>query len=167
MSARIRLTSSVALLLVLAAACGGTDEQLTRAEFVRQGDAICTEYNEEFAEVGRRYPVTVDPMSPKATDEDLKRFGRSVPRQVEVGRAQVAELRDLQPPGTIEDEWNEVLGDLERGFREFEHAGEAARQLNRDRIAPGLREAVAKFDEANAVSRTLGFRICGAEEGPR
>jgi hypothetical protein len=88
---------------MLTAACGGNEERLNQA-FIQQGDAIRAKYNEKRAEVERRFPLTVDPTSPQATEEDVKQFGRSVPEQIEIGRAQLAELRDLPPPENLEDE---------------------------------------------------------------
>jgi hypothetical protein len=94
----------------------------------------------------------------------VKRFGKAIPEQVEIGRAQLADLRDLQPPETLEDEWNGAARDLEQGFLRFEEAGEAARELDHQRLEPALREALAKFDNANVVTRTIGFQVCGADE---
>jgi hypothetical protein len=51
------------------------EDRLTQAAFIQQGDAICAKYKQKRPEVERRFPLTVDPTSQEATDEDVKRFG--------------------------------------------------------------------------------------------
>ena len=98
-----------------AAGCGGDDEEepLSKAEYIKQGDAICKKGNAELQ---------------KEADEMFKDLGENEqPSEEELGpfvedvikpnlESQLNDLRDLSPPEGDEDEVKAIYDKLEEGL---------------------------------------------------
>jgi len=152
--------SAAALLALLAAGCGGGGgggSALSKADFISQGDAICTQAHVDEAKID--FP-TVDPTT--ASDSDLEKFGDAIEQATEVDRKEVEDLRKLTPPEDFQDDWTEAMDELSEGL---DHAEEAAAEANKHDAAGMKREldaTQAKANEANAKAKAYGLKVCGA-----
>lgn len=152
----------LAALLGTAAACGGGSERLSKQELISQGDAICTEYQAKSEEAERALPQ-VDPTSSSTSDENLRKFGEVVPDLVEILRDQIGELRSLEPPEEDEDRYEVAMDALDSGADRLDEAGEAARDADRAGVRAALTAAQTKLNQADAIARDYGYKVCGSE----
>ena len=128
--------------------CGGDDEEpLSKAEFIKQGDAICKKSGDkvdaaaekQFADLGRG--ETPSPSEIEAFAEETL-----VP---EVS-GQLEDLRELPAPEGDEDRVNEI----------FDAAEEALGKVEDD-PAVLLEQGGDPFESANELASDYGFKECG------
>ncbi len=139
----------VALLATGAAAgCGGDEsEPLSKAEYIKQGDAICKksgdkidmEAEEEFADLGA---------DEEPSEEQLTTFVEDIAKpNLET---QLSDLRDLGVPEGDEEELDDIYEGVETALAKVEND-------------PGiiLEEGNDPFEEPNDAARAYGFKECG------
>jgi hypothetical protein len=145
---------TVAALALVSAGCGdGT--RLTRAEFVKQANAICARYEQR---VGR--------LMSKVTAGDEQQLARSIGQVLPVIRRGNDELRALRPPADLQDpfdRWLEIADD-EAGTAQELRVG----LRSNDQTA--VRHALAKLQredgEQDEVARgRLGLAGCASGSG--
>jgi hypothetical protein len=149
----MRLAALATLAAAVLGACGGGDgsgERLSEEEFREQANAICTDYNEQIADLGT-------PTSPA----DIPDY---VERGIPIIEEGIAKLRELNPPEDIADDYDTMLDETEKAIP-------AARQLSdaaADQDAEAVQEAISLGQEADAesdrIARELGLDECGSGE---
>jgi hypothetical protein len=131
------------VLAALLAGCGGEDEEaLTKAQFVKQGDAICARQSKQKdAELIKGY-------------ESLeKNAGRQAEAQLiaDIALPPIAEmteeLADLGLPEGQQDEAEQFISEMETAISEVEE--DPTRALTTE-----------PFDKAKASAKRLGFTAC-------
>ncbi len=140
-----RYAGFLTALLLLLPACGGSDEHLTKAEFVKQGNAICKKGND-------------------AIDAAIEeKFGDNEPEQKELEafatdtlvpnvQNQIDDVRALKEPKDDEDEVNAMLDDAEKAL---------------DTIAKDPSVLTGDEDPFATVNKQLtayGLTVCGNDE---
>jgi hypothetical protein len=91
------------VLVLLAVGCGG-DDSLSRGEWAAQANAICLETLKEVEALGQ--PVTSGD------------YLRVTPKANELGREAIERLRELRPPGEIEDDVRQMIDGYERAVKQ-------------------------------------------------
>jgi len=148
---------AIAVLVALAAlvaGCGGGDDTtdetvtLTKAEFIKQGDAICKEANEENETEAEEFAEENDFTLEKASEEQLEEAVAEV--LVPSLNKQVEELDALGAPEGDEDQVEEIVVSLEDVAGEIED------------------DPSAVFDEKtlqkpSQLAKAYGFKVCGEE----
>ncbi|HUR49051.1 MAG TPA: hypothetical protein VMY88_05915 [Acidimicrobiales bacterium] len=163
---RRKLTTLVALLLlVVAGACGkdggtaGTvedkdtavdGEQLTRAEFLERGDAICGELE-----------VAVSLVESPQSQEDFAHYLTEIRGPVEAAR-ESWEL--LVPPDDGQDVHQALLDSLTEGLEALNGAITAAESGDTVTAEDLLSEADRAGDEVDAQAQAYGFEECGKDD---
>src|SRR5919198_2736357 len=130
----------------LAAGCGGGGGRLSKAEYAKRADAICTKYNAKLKALARptgigELPAYVDralPLARKGTDE----------------------LRALEPPKDEERTAKEWLDQNDSVVRSMERRRDAAKKRDRAGIQTALNEATSANQTANRLARRLGLSVC-------
>ena len=157
MSKLLTAAIAAAVLVGLVAGCGGggetTDETvtLTKAEFIKQGDAICKEGNQEIE---------------KGFEDFFEE--NDIPENQEPSKAQSAEIvetvilpnvqqqgegiRDLGVPEGDEEQVNELLDSLEEAVAAGEDDPESLFESDTD-----------PFGDTNQLATDYGFKVCGEE----
>lgn len=161
------LLAGVTVLAVLAAGCGGGSdggggERLSKAEFVTKADAICTDFKAKGEKLKLDLPAGFDPTSASATEEQLDKFGDYIDDNVKLFRTEIDELRDLNPPVDVEDDFNKAVSLLEETADEGEDAAGAAHDADRDKLKEKLAESEKHSNEANTLAKKLGLTVCGS-----
>lgn len=156
----IALVAALAVLAILVAGCGsGSDStgstegtsSLTKAEFVKKGNAICAKTNEEieeaFEEFGKEKGFSKKKEPSKA---ELKEAVETVliPRISK----EIESIRALGPP---DEEAEEVLDGAEEALEKGEE----------DPTVFLKPESAGPFAKVNKLSREYGLTKCGEEEG--
>jgi hypothetical protein len=118
------------LAVLVAAGCGGSgsDETVTKADFVRQGNAICGKWQQArtaaFSEINQRFkPPVTQAKREKAILFVLKPYGEALEG-----------LKELDPPAGEEEKVEAMLDTVEKGW------------------------AQAKADPASLISSTVAFK---------
>lgn len=148
---------AVLAIAAIAAGCGSSDDNdstasLSKAEFVKQGNAICRKGNAQiesgFEEFAEKHHLK---KNQKPSKEVLEEATETV--VIPKVKAQVEGIRALGTPEGDEGEVDEILSGAEEGIEEAEE----------DPAAFAESES-PKFKEVNKKARAYGLTVC-AEEG--
>jgi hypothetical protein len=151
------LLAAVAVLVALGAlvaGCGGGDETtdetvtLTKAEFIKQGDAICKDGNSQSEKEAEEFAEENDFELGKATEEQLEEAISEV--LVSNLRRQIDELDALEAPEGDEDQVEEIIVSLEG----------AADEIAED---PAVAFGNEVLKEPSELAEDYGFKVCGEE----
>jgi hypothetical protein len=136
-----------ALLLTVAAACGGDGDSGAETEFRAQVNAVCADYGAKLAL-----------LAPPA--EDVDEWAAIAADMGDLLEASVNELRLLEPPDGLSDGYAEWLGlraELLTTMRDVQAAG----GLHDDAtVDSSLRQADATMTEADTLAEELGLDDC-------
>lgn len=156
MSKRIIALLFGALVLGLVAGCGGSDDEggeetLTKAEFIKQGDAICRQGNEEIEE---GFDSFAKENGIAKNQEPNKEQSREIVVTVIIPgvKQQGEEIRALGAPAGDEDQVAAILDSLDEGIEEAEADPESL-----------FEEKTDPFGEANQRAKAYGLKVCGQE----
>jgi hypothetical protein len=147
--------AALVVLVALIAGCGGGDDTtdgdtvtLTKAEFIKQGDAICKEGNEENEAEAEEFAEENDFTLEKASKEQLEEAVSEV--LVPSLNEQAEELDALGAPEGDEEKVEEIVVALEDATAEIEDD-------------PSLVFEEKTLEEPNQLADAYGFKVCGQE----
>lgn len=139
----------LAALSLLFAGCGGGDDEttssLTRAQFIKQGNAICKKSEEEKGKAIRALISKLDPSKPISQ----KRKEQLVVTVILPPYEQTTEdLKGLGTPEGDEEEVEDIIKEMEK----------AAKEAKAD---PGVAvTSVRQFEKANKMATSYGLTSC-------
>ena len=141
---------AAAAVLAFAAGCGGSDDDdtLTKAEFSKQGDAICKRANsdQQKALTAAYAKLSKEGAKGKKVEEDLI-SNTALPPIAEM----TEELGDLGAPEGEEEKAGEMVKAFEDEVQKIEDDPRGA-----------LKGTVGSFDEANKLAEGFGMEACAA-----
>ncbi len=130
-------------LLVVGCGGGGGDETVTKADFVRQGNAVCGKWQQARGDRFREINSKFKPPVTQAKREEAILF------VLEPYEDAVDGLRELDPPAGEEEKVEEIIDAME----------EAVKQ---GKANPGtLISSGAPFSKANRLTEEYGLKECG------
>ena len=148
----------LALVAAIVAGCGGSDDSgsetteatvtLTKAEFIKQGDAICEEANEQNETEAEEFAEDNGFTLEKATDEQLEEAITEV--LVPSLNQQVGDIAALGAPQGDEEQVEKIVVSLEGGAGEIEDE-------------PSLAFEGDPLKESSRLAKDYGFEVCGQE----
>jgi hypothetical protein len=141
LAATVGATASLAL-----AACGGGDGGLSRQEFLSEADSICAEYDQRIQEIDE--PQSID---------DVERYADEAKPVIEEG---MTELRELEPPDELQEQWNEYIASSEESVEYLDELRQAGAEGDPARIQEIAQEVSEKNEEADRLARDLGLQDC-------
>lgn len=148
MRTRLGSVTAIGLAVVLAAAgCGGDEgeEPLTKSEYIKQGDAICSKGD---AAIGSA-AVALGAEGKQPPPEELARFTEEV--VVPTLQDQIDQLRKLPAPE----------GDEETVAAIYDKAQEGIDQIKEDPEMFASQEPPPALNEAGQLAGDYGFQECG------
>ena len=131
----------------VAMGCGASDSStppLTKAAFVKQGDAICEKVPNRYQARLKTLPKPQKSKSPKATKEE-ENLKAAVPPL----RTASTELEELSPPTGDEQEAEAIVAAMEKGANGIEE--EPGSELS------GPKSPLAAFQK---LTKEYGFKVC-------
>lgn len=128
----------VAILFLCAAGCGRSDPGITKAEYLREGNAICSRGNEKIAAIARQPPAGADA-------DALSTFVRAFVPGI---RDQLRQLKELGYPNGDKAELSAIFAD-------------ASAILDRAERDPATVDGRA-FDGVNHRLTSYGLNVCGS-----
>ena len=149
---RARVALVAAAVVLAAAACGDGDgeDRLSREEWVRAADAICTDYDGRLEQLPD--PNTLDELADVAE------------RAHPIARAGVRRLRALRPPAELANDVDEWLDRNDANVRTIERLGDAARAGDETRVQEIASAGADNEAAADALARELGLRACARRD---
>ncbi len=133
-------------MIALTACASGEEERLSRAEFLRQADAICATY-------ARRLDAIPEPRT-------LRDVPAYVERGVPLAEEELSELEDLRPPEPLEPEVGRLLDSVRTTIAALERLGEAAASRERDETQTAATEVEEASVRAARLADELGLERC-------
>jgi len=150
------LLVAVALAGVMAA-CGGPT-RLSKADFVRRGNAICQRMSNDLDTALRGF--TQNPTDPNTPDDVVRREGRALVNAEPTVRTHLSELNKLHPPSDARHDWGRYLDQLDTAVKRYAALS--------GRLAGGDRHAATELDSLSEITatgdawaRTYGLHVCG------
>lgn len=154
----LALLAGALTIALVAAGCGGSDDSnsestasLTKAEFVKEGNAICTKGNakieSEFEAFTKDRNLSENKAPSKVVQEEA-----AEEILIPLISSQVEELRALGAPEGDEGEVEKILTGAEEAIEEGE-----------EDPASLLGNGPGKFKEVNKQAREYGLTVCGEE----
>jgi hypothetical protein len=151
----------IAALLAGLAGCGGgngdttsvAEGQLSKSELVDQGDAICKEASDQFAQARKDLPTTA---------EESATFTE---RLIEITETEVSQLRALDAPASLEPAMKRYLAALEANIATLREGLAAAQQNDATGYAEAQAKAVEGQVERLRLAQAVGFRTCSRPVG--
>jgi hypothetical protein len=140
--------ASTLLLALLLAGCGGGDSggRLSRADYAKEADAICAEYNGKLNALPR----------PKNETELVAFVDKAVPL-VSDASDRLSELSPPQDEQKIATAWNKANADI---VQALERLRDAAKARDRPKMQASLADGNKANQHANDLARTLGMKDC-------
>jgi hypothetical protein len=140
-----RFALAFVVVLAVVAGCGGSS-RLSKAEYAKRADAICTKYNAKLKALSR--PTSIGGL-PAYVDKALP-----------LARKGDDELRALKPPKDEQQTTKEWLDQNDSVVGSMERLRDAAKKGDRAGIQTALNEASSANRTANGLARRLGLRVC-------
>jgi len=144
------LIVGVAALAVFAVGCGGSDEEpLTKAEMIKQGDAICKEAANGIA---AGYKTFAKEKGLKKEEFPDKEQGYEIAEDIYLPAYQVQaeKLGELTPPSESEDQIEAIVTSTEDAV--------VKANANLKLLFEGDKNP---FEESRKLSKAYGFKVCG------
>ncbi len=143
----IGLVSSTAL--AVAAGCGGGGDRLSRDELVSEADAICADYEAELEGL--------------AEPESLADFERLVQDAKPIVETGVEELRALEPPEDLEEEYDEWISQNEENVESLDDLQAAVAERDEQRVQEVVQGLDQNEQEADELAAEIGLEECASE----
>jgi hypothetical protein len=151
----------VAVAAVAVAGCGGGGgTPLTKEEFIKRGDAICTKYREKNQALNKDAPAK-NPTDPTATDEQVKASAPIIEKLADNLRAARKEFEELNAPANAENDWENTLEDLDQIASGLDDAAGAAREVDRQRVVNLYADILRLNRRVSNFETDYGFKVCG------
>ena len=139
------LIASACLLAAVAfgaVGCGGDDDELTKAEYLKQGNAICKAGNKEIDAAAEKAFSS----NQRPSNAEVKKFAEDT--LIPSVEGQIDDLRDLTPPSADEDQVNAILD-------------EADTALDETKADPAIvASGQDPFKKANQLAKSYGLTEC-------
>jgi hypothetical protein len=134
----------------LAAGCGGGEGgRLSQEEFQQQANAICEKYDKKIQALG-------SPESPA----DIPAY---VQKGIPLLRQGIAELRALNPPADVEDDYNRMLNETAKAIPAAEKLADAAEKGDTAAVQDAIREGQQADEASDELATKLKLDRCAAD----
>jgi len=134
----------------LAAGCGGGGgDRLSQEEFRQQANAICEKYDKKIQALG-------SPQSPA----DIPAY---VQKGIPLLRQGIAELRALNPPADVEDDYNRMMDATAKAIPAAEKLADAAEKNDAAAVQDAIKEGQQADDASDELAAKLKLDRCAAE----
>jgi hypothetical protein len=134
----------VAVLGLVALGCGGGDDNLTKAQFIQQADAICKKGNKQIdAEAEKIFTTKEQP-----SKAQLEQFSSET--LIPNIQGQVDDVRALDEPSEDEDQVNAFLDS-------------AQSELDKGKQNPLYMTTDQSFSKTNKMGQQYGFKVCSQD----
>jgi hypothetical protein len=136
--------------IVALAGCGGSGKhQVTAAELVQKGDAICRTEQTRFGQIQTHPPANAS----NASDQTKA--------LVDVAQNASSQLGDLEPPTELRARFDAYLSARDRAVDQLKRGRDAAENQDSRAYAAAQTTMVQSAPERLRLARAVGFKVCG------
>ncbi|HUR18048.1 MAG TPA: hypothetical protein VMZ51_03805 [Acidimicrobiales bacterium] len=146
---------SLAAAMVLAAC--GSDEELSKAEYIAKGDALCKAIDEEG-------DPTFDKIFAEFPDVDMAVAKSELPKVAEATEKFVADFTDLEGPEADAAVIEKINARVKKLGTTISTAAEHAKAGDEEKFKETFFENFDEFEALDKASRDYGFKVCGEED---
>lgn len=139
-------------------ACGGGSSHLSKKDFVKQADAICTAGQKK---TNALKTPDADPAADNLTAAQLTQIADYLQKGIDIQASGNAELKKLNPPAADESTVKSMLALVDKGDGQLQDAVSAARANDGAKYRSSLQSATASFDSASSKAKSYGLQACG------
>jgi hypothetical protein len=132
--------------VLLAAACGGGGHRLSKEDYAKRADTVCTRFSRQTKSLGG------------ATN--LKQLARLADKTLPLLDSAVADIRKLSPPKDEQETANRWLATLDRLRTDVVKIRERARANDLAGVQAVLPAATRDDSESNRLAGQLGTKVC-------
>lgn len=133
----------------IAAGCGGGGgEPLTAQQLVAQGDELCKQGQERFAQIQSEPPANAS----DAVDQ--------TEQLIDSANEELEGLRDLKAPEELSDTYSQYLDAKQEALDLLSNGRDAANDQDAERYGELQSEVAAAGPERLKLARAVGFTIC-------
>jgi hypothetical protein len=143
---RAAVVAAAILGLVLGGCGGGGRSRLSKDDYAKQADAICSKYNRKIQALG--------------TPKSLADIGGFADKALKVTRQGNAELSSLKPPKNEDQTAKEWIAQNELVAKAVADLRDAAKKNDKPAIQAALKRGQSANKSANGLARDLGLRVC-------
>ena len=142
--------SVIAVASVLAVGCGDDEgDALSKAEFTKQGNGICTKYDAEAKKLGD--PQTVEEI-PGYADKALALFDK-----------QIGEMEKLEPPEELKGDFDAFLATGDDAKKFINDLKSAAETGDEKKVAEVAEQGDARDQKSDELATKLGLTECAKD----
>jgi hypothetical protein len=138
-----RLLLALTLVLTVLAGCGGDDEgggdggmgggdAATKEEFVAEANRICREGEQKLSGITQDAQQKIQ--QAKSQEEQQDAVADVLDKTVAEYQPVLDQLRDVQAPEELSEEWSKFLEDIQAGFDKFPELADATRDGDREKL---------------------------------
>jgi hypothetical protein len=138
---------AITLMILGLAACGGDEEAISKDEYLKRAQQVCTEGNAELQKASDSAFPDLKP-GEKPTDDQIATFVRKT--VVPEIRKQVKELRELPPPEGGAKKVDDIYDALDQGLDRL------------DKDPKLLLSGTNVFAKADELGKKYGISVCAA-----
>jgi hypothetical protein len=160
----LRVVCAAALAGVLGAgvgACGGGGSssttsitaQLTKSQLIAQGDAICKDARDRFAQLQG---------SPPTTPEGAATFAQKL---IDITQSEVSQLRALNAPSDVKPALDRYLESLDKNVEVLKQGQKAAQQSDATAYSQAQAKAAQEQVKRLQYAQAVGFKECSVPAG--
>jgi hypothetical protein len=158
-----RIACWIAAAFVLAAlgGCGGGGESssttttgsLSKSQLVAQGDSICKDAHDEFAQLQQNPPTTSDEAA--ALTQKL----------IDISQTELTRLQDLSPPADVKPALDSYLKSLEENIAVLKQGLKAAQKGDATGYTKAQAKTVKQQVKRLQLAQAVGFQVCSRPAG--
>lgn len=142
------LTASCCTTAVLLAGCGGDDPKpLSKAEYVKQADVICTDTKAKQAKLGQ----------PSSAKDIVALTDKTKP----IIQDEIKRLRALQAPDELKDTASDAYALLDKQLPLLDRLNAAAKANDVKKLQSIVQGASGLSAQATGKAKALGLKVCG------
>ena len=143
------LLGALITILVLAGCGSSGGGQLSKADFIKKADAICTKYDAK----GKALP----------TPQSLKDIETYVPKAKAIAQDEIKELRGLvsKAPDSVKDDYSKALDLIDQQLAKLDDLLAAAKANDTAKLQKILSDDSAN-KQADALAKKIGLTQCGS-----
>jgi hypothetical protein len=131
----------------------------TKAEFIKEADALCQQSRDEAASLGQQIQDLPDPTS----TEDLHESADLFREYAGILEQQAQALRQLEPPPGDEAIINNWLSTAESSLSLFRDLADAYDSGDEQEARFLNSEVGSRADQARGIAQGYGFKVCGSD----
>jgi hypothetical protein len=141
---------------------GQTEESggVSKATFIKEGDAICTEYQAEVAPIKAELEELEGVKEPESP-ANLKKLGGLLNEALAGAETELESLRGLEPPAADEATIEKMVDTAEEGNGLAGEGASALEEGDVQRFGALVGEGEAINARATKLAESYGFKVCG------